>query len=514
MSEEPPPYPDQPPETEAPDAQGASGNTGPQVYHSEIDPELKPIALKQMVEAVKGNGIKAEDVNITKFEGETLEFLALTELTLDTKLAIKHQAGKITGPILLQNSGMFQEAVNKEAHKIAHSLDVVERMCKAVLERPDKGLCLQNILIKLPFLHKDFVAHEPCKPCAAKGKINCARCHGKGEEPCPRCQARGTEVCPTCSGRQYIQGPNNQNQQCQRCNGSGRVGCTQCHEKREIHCSICKAAGTVMCKQCNGHAWNSVIGMAEINPIANYSFDRGNIPQQPLDKLDLLGSDIQHHSDIQVIHRHKELEEERDDISIPYHIKVPMAQVEFMLKEKLAVPAFLFGTQGQLYDMPSFLEKIMSPGIKALKRAALGQGDIATLIQTAGRYRTLRHLILATSKLGPKKALNAVIEKNPIGLSEDSAKKLVIMAGKALSLIGKKPRQIGIAIGLLISGLIAAGYFLAGKALIAPGLPNANIALRVDALSVLAALGIGYIVAKIYIKSAMQKSLETLFTKK
>ncbi|MEZ5815305.1 MAG: hypothetical protein R3E13_11405 [Alphaproteobacteria bacterium] len=490
-----------------------SGNTGPQVYHSKIDPELKTLALKQMVDALKGNGITAEDIEITKFEGETLEFLAITELKLDTKLSTKHQAGKVTGPMLLPNTGAFQEAMNKEVYKIIHSLDVVERINKAVLDRPDKGLCLENIMIKLPFLHKDFVVHEPCKACAAKGKINCARCHGKGEEPCPRCHARGSETCPTCGGRQYIQGPNNQNQQCQRCNGSGRVGCTQCHEKREVHCSICKAVGTVMCKQCNGHAWNSVIGMAEINPIAFYSFDRKNIPHQPLEKLDLLGSDIQFHSNIQVIHRHKELEQERDDISIPYHIKVPMAQVEFMLKEKLAVPAFLFGTQGKLYDMPPFMEKIMAPGIQALKKAALGQGDVAKLIQTAGRYRTLRHVILSTSKLSAKKALRIIMKENPIGLSEDTAKKLIVMAGKALTLISKKPRYTGIAIGLLLAGLITTGYFTAGQAVIYPHLPNTNVALGVDALAGLAALGIGYVAAKTYTKGAMQKSLETLFSK-
>lgn len=472
------------------------------------------MALKQMCTAVKGNGIKAEDVDITKFEGETLEFIAITELKLDTKIAIKHQAGKVTGPLLVPNSGAFQEAVDKEAYKIVHSLDVVERIRDAVLERPDKGLCLQNVLIKLPFLHKDFVSHEPCNPCASKGKINCPRCHGKGQEPCPRCQARGSETCPTCSGRQYIQGPNNQNQQCQRCNGSGRVSCTQCHETREIHCNQCKAAGTIICQQCNGHAWNSVIAMAEINPVALYSFDRGNIPQQPLDKLDLLGPDIQHHSDIQAIHRHKELEEERDDISIPYHIKAPMAQVEFKLKDKLEVPAFLFGTQGVLYDMPPFLEKIMSPGIKALKHAGLGQGDVAKHIQKAGRYRTLRHLILATSKLGPKKALIAVMGKNPIGLPEESAQKLIMMSKQALSLIGKKPQQIGSALGFLICALIFAAYYFAARPAISPELPNANMALGVDVLGGLGALAIGYIVAKSYIKSALQKSLESLFSKK
>jgi hypothetical protein len=106
------------------------------------------------------------------------------------------------------------------------------------------------------------------------------------------------------------------------------------------------------------------------------------------------------------------------------------------------------------------------------------------------------------------------MKENPIGLPEDTAKKLIVMAGKALSLIGKKPRYTGIAIGLLLAGLITAGYFTAGQAIIYPHLPNTNVALGTDVLAILAALGIGYAATKTYIKSAMQKSLETLFSEK
>ncbi|MEM7650511.1 MAG: hypothetical protein AAF204_00315 [Pseudomonadota bacterium] len=508
MSEDPP-YPT---ETQTPDDLTSGPVAGPKVYHSEIDPELKTIAIKKMVEAVKGNGLKPDDVDITKFEGETLEFLAITELVLDTKLSIKHQAGKVTGPMLLPNTNAFQETIDKEAHKIAHSPDVVERIRDAVLDRKDKGLCLKNIKIKLPFLHKDMVVHEACKPCNAKGKVKCTRCHGKQEEPCPRCQAQGAEICPTCGGRQFISGPNGQNQNCQRCNGQGRVNCTQCHGKREVPCTLCKAVGTMQCKQCNGHAWNSVIGMAEIDPIAHYDFDRNGIPSQALEKIDKLGADIQHHANINIIHRHAELEKDRDDISIPYHIKAPLARVTFRLKDRLDVPAFLFGIQGALHDMPPFLEKIMSPGIKSLKAAAMGQGDSAQHLQKAGRYRTLKNLILATSKYSPKKALRITMEQNPLGLSEDNAKKMILMTKQALSLIGKKPAQIGLSIGALVAAFIGAGYVLAARTSLIVLLPQTNLAIALDGLCALLCAGVGYIITKAYAKHAVQKSLTKLFS--
>ena len=507
-----PPYTD-PPATLPQSEHQAQHQAGSKVYASDIDPELKTIAMQQMLNALKGNGIKPDDVEITEFEGQTLEFLAMTELKLDSNLTIKHQAGKLTGPKLLQNSGQFQEELAKEVNKIAHSYDVIERIRDAVLERKDKGLCLKNIKIKLPFLHKDFVAHEPCKPCAAKGKINCTRCHGKRQMPCPRCQARGTETCPTCGGRQYIQGPNNQNQQCMRCNGAGRTSCSQCHESKTVQCRQCRGAGAMTCQQCNGHAWNSIIGMATIDPVAFYSFERAEIPKKALDKLDLLESDIQHHADIQVVRRPKEIEQEHDDISIPYHIKAPMADVMFRIKT-LEVPAFLFGIQGVLYDAPSFLEKVMGPGIKSLKLAGQGHGDVAAHLQKAGRYRTLRTLILATAKAGPKKALKLVMDRTPLGLSEDSAKKLVILAHNAIGLIGKKPKMIGIALGLLIALGSGGGYYVAGREAIMPLLPSTQMGLAVDALAALIALGGGYMIGDMYKKAALKKALESLFAKR
>lgn len=487
-------------------------HAGAKVYHSEINPELKGIAMQQIVEAVKGNGIKPDDIEMTKFEGETLEFLASTELKLMNKNIIKHQMGKVTGPKLLANTGLFQEEADKEMVKISHSYDVIERMREAILNREDKGLALDNIKIKLPFLHKDFVVHEPCKPCSAKGRITCQRCAGKGRESCPRCQARGSETCPTCSGRQYIQGPNNQNQQCMRCNGTGRTACTACHEAKYVNCSVCKGNCSTLCQQCNGHSFNSVICMAQIDPVCHYGFQRDEIPQQVLDKLDLLGSDIQHHSDIEVIRRTADMEREHDDIAILYHIKVPMAHVGFDIKG-LGVPAFLFGIQGTLYDTSSFLEKITAPGIKALKRAALGQGDVAKLLSKAGKYKMLRTIIVDTSRMKNKKALQKALMENRLGLSEETAKKLIIMSIKALGLLNKRPKQIGMVLGILIAAAAGAGYYFAGRAILPPMIPLANPQIIADTLGALTACLIGYGVGSIYTKMSLSRSLKSLFGK-
>lgn len=492
----------------------ANKHGGAKVYHSEINPELREVAKQQILAAVKGNGIKPDEVEMTKFEGETLEFLAGTELKLMNKNIIKHQMGKVTGPKLLANTNMFEEEAKKEMTKISHSPDVIARMRDAVTAREDKGLALDNIKIKLPFLHKDFVVHQPCKPCSAKGRLQCQRCAGKGQESCPRCHGRGSETCPTCSGRQYIQGPNNQNQQCMRCNGTGRTPCSACHEAKYVTCSVCKGQATVICQQCNGHAYNSVICMAQIDPVGHYGFQRDEIPKQALDRLDALGSDIQHHADIEIIKRTADMEREHDDIVILYHIKVPMAQVGFDVKG-LAVPAFLFGKQGLLYDASSFLEKITSPGIKALKRAALGQGDVAKLLSQAGKYKMLRTIITDTSRMKNKKVLMKAMKENRLGLSEETAKKLIIMSQKALDLLNKQPKQIGMILGLIVAAAGTAGYYFAGQDIVTPMIP-ADLGVDPKMLGI-AGAGIGsaiagYIIGGLYIKISLNRSLKSLFT--
>ena len=517
MNEEPPENVDDQPiipgqEQSQADPQSQESTSPTQIYNSDIDPTLQRMALNQMIAALDGNGVKQDEIHIEKFEGKYLEFIALTTLTLDSKLITKQKSGKITGPKLLPNAAGFQDEVNREINKIVRSRDVIKRMKDEVLTRKDKGLFTENVKIRLPFLHKEFVCHEQCKACGAKGKVNCVQCHGKGEEPCPKCHARGVEMCPTCGGRQFVQGPNNQQQQCQRCNGSGHIGCMMCHEGKNINCRKCNATGSMQCAQCNGHAWNSVLCMAEIDPILDYGFERTAIPPEILKILDNLGPQIQDHAEIKILERHQDTEKERDDIAIAYHIKIPMADVTFQIKKK-NLQALLFGNKARLYYVPTFLMAIMKPGLNALKTAATGQGDTAKLLKTAGRYKTLRRIIVNTSRSGPKKALIAAERENPLGITDKQIKSCIVMAGRAFNNLNKKPRQIGYGIATATGLLIAAMYFTMLRSIMLPMLPNTNLAIACDAIIITIGLGIGYFIGDAYSKTALKKSVETLFKK-
>lgn len=251
----------------------------------------------------------------------------------------------------------------------------------------------------------------------------------------------------------------------------------------------------------------SALCHAEIELITHYDFDKENLKPEIVPIIENLGSTIQEHAIIGLVERHKDDEKETQNIEIFYHIKAPIADAAFTLKS-LEIPALIFGTQGDVYNAPPFLEKILDKGIKALKSAAKGEGNVAQNLQTAGRYKTLRLIIMASAKTSPAKALKAVMARTPIGLSEDTAKKLITMTSMALKTIGKKPKIMGVALGSAITTAAFLTYIFALKSQIIPQIPAPEI--TVDAGAALIAAGIGYLAGSWYTKTTIQKILSKL----
>ena len=478
------------------------------IYHAEIDPLFQDKALENFRASLHGNGVDPKDAEVKSFEGEILEFIAVTVLRLKTKTAHRRQAGKISGPQVLDSEAAVKQAVEKEFSKITHSQDLIKRIKDVIIQRPDKGFGLKDRFIKLPFLHRDFVVYEPCKTCHSKGKMPCNRCAGRGRENCPRCRASGTEVCPTCGGRQYISGPNGQKQHGIRCNGQGRMPCSVCNQRRQVPCTACKGAAIITCKQCNGHAWNSVVYMVEIDAFANFEYEKEKLPDKIVAQIEIM-DEKQREQHIQFTPVIMGREHERDNIVIPYQIRVPHANVVFKIKN-LEVPAFMFGLQAMLLGTPSYLEKIMAPGIKSLQKAGKGQGDIAEELKKAGRYKTLRHIILAASRQGHGRALLTVLKNNPVGLSEDSAQKLILLADRALRLITKKPRIYGTISGTLGAGGLYAAYFYALRAPLLTAVKMPVINPLFDGLIFIIGAALAVMSVKYFAAHAMHKALDAL----
>lgn len=516
MNDEPPYDPNQPP-----DQQGTTRPVaGPTVHRSEVPPELQDIALEKFRAILKGNGVNPEAARITKFSGETLEFLSVNRLSLKSKIATKRQAGKLTGPIVIGGPQDVQTAIAKEMNKIVHAQDVIARIKDAVLERKDLGIGLRNTLIKTKFLHKDFVYYEPCAPCHGRGEIQCPRCHGKGSENCPRCHAAGAETCPACGGRQWIPGPNGQNQHCLRCNGSGKVPCSQCHQSKTVQCSLCKGKMSLRCQQCNGHKVISVLTLAEIDVEGTYSYDRDLLPENAVKKMDELGPAIVEHAKVEPLRLPEE--QEGEVLTLPYHIKLPLADMEFTIQkgaipgaedEEMVIPVALFGYTALLITAPPFLETIMTPGFKDLEAATHKGANVKALLERAARYKTLRLIIIAAAKFPTKKAVTAVLQKTEIGLSETGAQKSVEMAQAAIKKIAGLPRLIGGAIGGILAAAMLYLYMIDLRAQILPHISSKPMQHIPDALALGLGLGLIWLAANLMATSAKKNGLKNILPK-
>lgn len=494
---------------EGEDSQPEALSQGGACYHAEIDPAYAPHALEKMRNIVTGNGIKPDHVTLENFEGETLEFICVTKLTLKVKISEKRQAGKITGPQIVDNAAIMREAIEKEKSKILHRPDVIKRIKDVLLQRPDKGFGLHNELIKLPFLHKQFAHYEACNTCNARGSVPCQRCHGQGYEMCTHCRGTSFETCVQCRGHQYIAGPQGARQACPRCRGQGKTPCSACKQTRKIPCSVCKTKKTTLCKNCNGHAWNSHIAIVEIDVIGLFDYDRSSLEERIVSVIEQLGSEFVEHVHVKPIDAPFNNEQKNEDIYLPYVVHLPNGDATFTMKDR-KIESFIFGTQHLFIDTPFFLEDIMTPGIQALQTAGTGQGAVAAALQKAGRFKTLRHIIIAAGKFKQARAITAVLKATPAGISEETLKTLLLDADKALRALSRRPRQIALLLGLLTSAGIYEAYFRILRPEITKDIPSGNIHIGIDLGLLIAGIGLTLFIIQCFGNAALRKALKNI----
>jgi hypothetical protein len=495
------------PSTTAPSVTQLPPSEKPTSYLAEIDPAYGEAALERMRAAVKGNGVKTDAVKLKKFEGAMLEFIATTQLQLRSRIHEKIVAGKVTGPEKVAGAQGVRDAVEKDLSRITHSIDVPLRIKDVVLERPDKGIGVQNEIIKLPFLYHDFVYHDPCPTCRGQGEIKCQRCHAKGYEICPRCNGQGHETCSQCRGAKQIAEPRGGVRPCYRCNGHGRTPCSYCNQTRRVQCPLCKKKGANPCKLCNGHAWNSHVATVEIDAAAFFDYERHALPEKIVATIDTLGRELPLHSIVApiIVERQQQV---KGRIVLPHLIRAPYGDIVFTIRGE-EVPGFLFGTQGLMTDMPFFLEKLIAPGTATLEKAARGQGDVGKNLHLAARYKTIRQAVLAAARFPERKAVKVLLKATPMGLGETAAQKLVADAHQALAYISRKPLRNGFIAGMVLSAILYGAYFYGPlRTLALNEVPRAMFHPGIDFLCFVVGAGIAFIVMKQVVVSSLRKALK------
>ena len=143
-------------------------------------------------------------------------------------------------------------------------------------------------------------------------------------------------------------------------------------------------------------------------------------------------------------------------------------------------------------------------------QACRGQGDTADNLRKAGRYKTLRHILLAALKLPMDKAKAVVLKNNKIGISESTVETLLEEADKALKTITHKPRLIGAMLGVITASALFGLYFFGLRFPLLSALKSHAIMNAID----FACLAIGATLSVFTIQfvagNALKKALSTI----
>lgn len=429
----------------------------------EVDPALLAKALADLKNLVRGNGLKPDSITLENFEGEVLNFEADEIFKIDPVISEKHTTGRDQGEVVGSHSDA-QQKIKAAIERITRDKELKKQTIAILKKRPDLGFAVPNQIIRLDRFNKKFVTHEPCGPCESSGKIPCAHCHGHKQIVCHRCHGHRDIQCHICQGTQFINTPQGR-QQCTQCYGRGRINCDMCRQTGEIPCPKCKSMGQLPCTQCAHTGWHSHVYLMAVKAKAAFDFDRDDLPDGVPPLIEDYGSDLvlDEHVKAEIIEDRRKDEEldqtsKIDEYIIPYHVKLPWGDIAFAVNGK-PLKAKLFGYNPLLLELPPILEKTMARGLVALGKAAKGNGDVGKHIETAIRYRAIGEAFLAAIPNPPRKALALLQQKYPYGITEDALKKLVTQAGAAMRQLTRKPRLIGLGLGVTTSAILTVLYF-------------------------------------------------------
>ncbi len=440
-----------------------------------VSEQYKEDALKQIKELVKGNQFNPDDIVIDSFEGEILHFKAETMLHLYTKVHEKDVPGRLTGPQLVKDESAAREEMDKAYASIANNVGLKRQITDVISKREDLGFALDKHVAPLPFVKKEFVYFEQCGTCKATGSVTCQHCHGQGTMLCPNCHGSGMEGCHHCNGAQTVEAQNGQRIPCPVCHGQGKSTCSSCQGARKIKCKVCASRGVTKCPNCEGHAWSSHLYTQEYNIRTEFDYPKSKLPEKVAAMVESYGAKISEHAEIKIVEdkesvvniddedKQKKIEDSdrKKHLRFPiiYEVVLPYGHFEYNIKGK-SYYTFLFGKHGRLTHVSPFLDDVVKQGVRKLKDAAEGRGDVAKNIVAASKYKTVKQGIYFTTRYSARKAQKHLKDANRIGLSDGMITKIVELSSKAIDNITEKPRYIGLGLSGVLHAVMMAIYLL------------------------------------------------------
>lgn len=426
--------------------------------------QLLDAALARVRNIFKGNGVKMDSVNIASKEISTLSLNAGTYLELKPVINERQVVGKVVAGQYVPSREEARRQSEQTMATAAHDPAMKARIADSLLRRPDQGFGLNRQTIPIDFLKREYSWHEACEACRGSSQGVCTTCHGKRVEPCTKCSARGLMPCPLCRGIGLMNGD-----KCTRCQGQRYVPCDTCGKSGMMRCRTCGGIGMTKCAACSGAGSKSFIMNLSVQAATYFEYEAKTIPKFAADMIETQGASLVAAGKIKV--QGRIADDKENVLGASYEATFPYGDLVFAAG-KNEVKASLFGYKGDLVNFPYILDKIVAPAMNDLEEAARDVGDVATKIKRASRYRLIALALLTASRTSAQKTAAHLLKTYDIGLSLATAEKIAFLADEATSRITRKPRNYGLALGLLIAaGLNAAYYFTGLRGMIAGAVP-------------------------------------------
>jgi hypothetical protein len=274
----------------------------------------------------------------------------------------------------------------------------------------------------------------------------------------------------------------------------------------------------ISCANCEGQGTNSIHYQVEPFLKISSAIHVQDLEQEPKTltvKADPLKLATAGHIDVKVV-KAPEPEEDEESCEISYYqdedafidspekkvfyeATVAWAVAETTINDKPYNIAFI-GHKGAVVDSGKFMDDILEKPASLLAKAAKGQGIVSSLLKDSCQWGVSRETLSAIVQGSRKKAMKDLAKKYKLGFSKAFLQSYIQNTYLSLKQITKRPRYIGLGIGLFLSAIIYYYWFLNGGRNLSLNNPD-NIRLVMDSipfiigvlLTLMTTKGVGFI---------------------
>lgn len=417
---------------------------------------------------VEGNGVEPASINL-KIKRQGVAILeGQTSFEIDCNIQSAQQKGKLNQGRIIQ-TGQLEAEISQFKNTLSGKSNIDKLAKDQITSLPLKGFGADKQTRELISEKSILTEHVSCRNCNGQGNMKCPTCQGFAKVKCPKCFGRGDTQCNVCMGH----GKTQDGKQCYNCQGRGEVFCYQCQGKKQIPCKNCHMKGNVTCTNCQGKGSNSVV--TTLTPLLKLTAvihiaDLENDPKRMVGKIGGLALAQGGHISVDTVAPPEQEEVERayyeaepEDFTnntIFYEAKMPWAVAETVVDGKPHDITFA-GKKGAVCESGNFMQQIIQPHLQNLDLSIQKKGEIQSIIKEACNLRVSRETFSLLGKNKPKKVMQHLYKSYPLGWAKKDIQAFVSVAYNALKIATRRPRYIGLSIGLLLSFVLNYLWFIA-----------------------------------------------------